>query len=1046
MAEKSISPWRPIALLAVAFLLLAGAGAVRARQQFLTRGIPDELPRPIDHGGAQLGLNIYLQGLDDAAQYSALQDIAAAGIRIVKQPFYYREGEPFDWPASDRLVNAIAQHGLQLVAQLDGDPTRDFAPPADRQHFASWAAEFADRYGDQVAAYIIWDEPNLQSHWGMQPVNAADYAALLAAAAGALRAADSNAVIVAAPLAPTTERGPENLSDVLYLEELYGAGAQPFFDAAAGKPYGFSAAPMDREVDHDTLNFSRAILLREVMEANGDGGKALFAGNWGWNALPPDWQGPPSIWGEVDGETRVEYTAQALQRARQEWPWMGMMFLESWQSPGPEDDPRHGFDVAGTPLERALPGLVATPDRALPGFHLATATGPGQSYEGGWRFSEQFGADISESGDALTLHFWGTEVGLRVRRADYRARLYVTIDGAPAPSLPHDGDGAALVLTAPSETEDYLEIVPVARGLEAAPHVLTVQAYRGWDQWALNGFSIGYRPDTRRSDAVVVGLVLLGILFVVSGLRDIPRARWASFSKGLSTRLSRLSDGAQLLLTLAAALLVTLTGWLTWGEQAAGIYRRLGDGSQLALTAAAASIFYLAPAFLLYLPALLLLFFLIFARPAWGLALVALFFPFYVLPKPLGPYRFSPVEIFVLVTTAATALRGVFYLRAAYRERMAGDAGGWNSLLASISLRVRQINTADYAVAFFLFVATASLFFTERLDVAQNEWRVVVVEPALFYFLMRLIRPSAKEMWTVLDAFVLGGLIVSVYGLYQYALGENVITVAGGLKRLHSIYGSPNNVALYLGRIVPFLVAVALLGWPTPRRRLLYGLALAPLGLSILLTFSKGGLFLGIPAGAGVVFLLWLRATKRAIWPWLVAGALAVVVLVVAVGLLPGLAQRLDLQGTTTFLRLSLWQASLNMFAENPIFGVGLDNFLYAYRGRYILESGWEEPNLNHPHNIVLDFATRLGIAGLIAGVWLLFALLKNLWRLPARLDDEWRPVAIGVAGSVAQMVAHGLVDHSFFLVDLAYIFFLLLGLTIWLRERSSVTSASLQG
>ena len=39
---------------------------------------------------------------------------------------------------------------------------------------------------------------------------------------------------------------------------------------------------------------------------------------------------------------------------------------------------------------------------------------------------------------------------------------------------------------------------------------------------------------------------------------------------------------------------------------------------------------------------------------------------------------------------------------------------------------------------------------------------------------------------------------------------------------------------------------------------------------------------------------------------------------------------------------------------------VGLDNFLYAYRGRYILDAAWQEPNLNHPHNIVLDFATRL--------------------------------------------------------------------------------------
>jgi O-antigen ligase len=128
------------------------------------------------------------------------------------------------------------------------------------------------------------------------------------------------------------------------------------------------------------------------------------------------------------------------------------------------------------------------------------------------------------------------------------------------------------------------------------------------------------------------------------------------------------------------------------------------------------------------------------------------------------------------------------------------------------------------------------------------------------------------------------------------------------------------------------------------------------------------------------------------------------------------------------------------MFAEHPLFGVGLDNFLYAYRGRYILESGWEEPNLNHPHNIILDFATRLGVAGLLAGAWLVFTLIRMLWRLPKRVSAEWRPIAIGISGSVAQMLAHGSVDHSFFLVDLSFAFFLLLALAVWLQPINRVT------
>ena len=63
----------------------------------------------------------------------------------------------------------------------------------------------------------------------------------------------------------------------------------------------------------------------------------------------------------------------------------------------------------------------------------------------------------------MTFTFWGTDVALRVRRADYRARFYATIDGQPANALPRDENGAALVLTAPDPAEDYLSDEWLAR-------------------------------------------------------------------------------------------------------------------------------------------------------------------------------------------------------------------------------------------------------------------------------------------------------------------------------------------------------------------------------------------------------------------------------------------------------------------------------------------------------------------------------------------------------------------------------------------------------
>ncbi len=1040
-----------VLLLALAALALLGLGALRARQAYLTRGIPPGLPEPTRHAGVTPGLNVYLNQVDNAERDAQLSQIADLGIRYVKQPFYY--SEEFDWAEADRLVTAVAQHPLTLIPLLDGNPQNSFAPPPIAD-FAAWAGEFATRYGDQVQHYIIWDEPNLTTHWGHQPVNPAAYAALLNAAAHAIRAADGDAVVVAAPLAPTIETGPQNLADPLFLQQLYEEGAADAFDVVAAKPYGFATPPTNRDTDISLTNFNRAILLREVMERNGDGRKAIWAGNWGWNTLPPDWTGNPSIWGGVTEVEQAEYTLDGLKRARQEWPWMGLMFLENWQPDAPPDDPAWGFSIAGrdTAVELAHFLQEQNPAVAWPGFHFASPDDPAQVYQGNWEFSPEFGADIGQQpdeqllGDRVTFTFWGTDVGLRVRRANFRARLYVTVDGRPANALPQDEHGATLILTAADPAEDYITTELVATGLEPRLHTLEVVASRGWDQWALHGFSVAYHPpDTLALSAAEVAVTLMryllagtAVLSFILALITSRKADWPGWFRQTRARYRRLDDGWQLALTWGTAVLVGLGAWLTWGEQVGSIYRRLGDGGQLALTATAAAIFYVSPAFLLMALALLALFILITFRPAWGLALVALCFPFYTYPvlKPIFHYRFSPVEIFMFVTFFAFLVNRIAY--AVIRKSQAISLSPISNLQSPISDHASRIT--DYAVLTFFLIATVSLFFTARLDVATNEWRMVILGPVLFYVVLRGIRPSAGELWTIWDAFVLGGLVVALVGLWQYGFDrDSLITAEGGLLRIRAFYGSPNNVGLFLGRVLPVLAAMALLGSvENGRRRWLYTAALFPIGLAALLTFSKGALFLGIPAALLFVFWQWQRVHGRKTWPWLILfGSLGVVGLAI-IQSVPALAGRLGLFGETGLFRLNLWRASLNMIRDHPLFGVGLDNFLYAYRGRYIFDAAWRDPNLSHPHNLFLDFGTRLGLLGLAAGLWMLAMLPVNLWRSRVRLPRQWLPLWVGIGAAFVDMVVHGLVDHSFFLVDLAFVFYLLLGTAVWLNDNAT--------
>jgi O-antigen ligase len=392
------------------------------------------------------------------------------------------------------------------------------------------------------------------------------------------------------------------------------------------------------------------------------------------------------------------------------------------------------------------------------------------------------------------------------------------------------------------------------------------------------------------------------------------------------------------------------------------------------------------------------------------------------LMKPIANFRFSPVEVFTLVTVAAVALRGAL---------PTNDEGRTTNRW---SLVVRRWSPLDWGVLAFVIAATISTALAAWQHVAWREWRVVIVEPALFYLLLRMVRPSGREMWRVVDGFVIGGLLVALWGLWQVAFApEQLITAEGGVMRLRAHYGSPNNVALYLGRVLPFLLAGALVG--VGRRRIVYGLLALPVGAALALTFSKGALFLGAPGAIVIMALLWQWRRGKAVWPVAAAVVIAAPLLFLAALQIPPLAARLDPQGITSVFRIHLWQASANMIVDHPLFGVGPDNFLYHYRGRYILNAAWQEPDLNHPHNLPLDLATRLGLVGLLIGGGLIAGLGRRVWQAARDRESAHWPLTLGLAGALTHLLLHGLVDHSLFLVDLAFSFYLLLGLSLWLNR-----------
>jgi O-antigen ligase len=973
----NLRTWRPLflALVGLGLAIALAVGAWLAYERLSANGSGAahgpllQIPFAVDK---TLGINTDLSRLDSGAREEALMSMEAAGFHWLRQRFSWDAIEPeqgtFDWKVWDNIVEEAARHNLGLIAVLDGSPVwaraggdaeNALAPPIETRAFGDFAAALALRYGDRIDHYQVWDEPNIAPHWGAREIDPAAYARLLREGAIRIRAADDGAVILAAALAPNVEPGGANMSDVQFLDALYEQGAAEWFDVAAAQPYDFDQ-PVDALPDPEKLNWRRVALLRNAMEAHGDDETAVWAASFG-----------------VSEATRQALSG-AVEQAREDWPWLGPMVWAAW-SP---DDAHGVYALTGVngeagPSYGALQSLATASAVAWPAAYPADH--PSGSYEGNWRVTPS-GADIGRNGDRLTITFRGTRLDLAVRRGDYRAFLFVTVDGQPANALPRDTNGGAyVVLYDPLGAQDT---VTLARDLADSEHVAEIVAERGWGQWAIVGWSV---------------------------LREVP------------ARLPWLPG----LLGLVAAAVLGVTVYRAWRDRVlladsvsmvVARYRALDDRLVLALTAMSAILLYAMVGTIPTLLALGLLALLLFLYPQMGLPLVALALPFSQLGRPLLGKVFSMVEILTLLTAAGWLANWLLGMR---------EWGARNRQhVARLGQIASSISALDWGVVALTALGAASLLWAEHSRVAAREYRTVILEAAVFYGLLRAMVRGQRSVWRLADAWVLGGALIALVGLFQWAFGQNLIT-AEGMWRVRGFYGSPNNLALYLGRLFPLGVAIA--AWGQGRqRRWAYALAGLVMAVALFLTYSRGAWVLGVPAS--LLFVAAMRGRRA-----LVAAAAVLVVLAIAVVLIVGagrLTSLLDTTEGTTFFRLQLWQSSWAVIRDRPLLGVGLDNFLYAYRSHYVLPTAWEEFDLSHPHNLVFDFWLRLGLAGLVILIWLLVAFFRRGWQAYKRLPDgNARLLALGLMGGMVNFVAHGLVDNAFFLVDLAFAFVLMLAL-----------------
>ena len=337
-AKSQHSPLRRALVIGFTLILVFVVG-LAIRQRALNAPVMAE-SRVVQTTAPLLCMHTLLENEVEAAKIQRSLEMTrelGAGTIVQFFPWAYVESERgrYDWARTDAIIRLARQQGLRVIARLGLTPAwarpagtplttlPDSAFPA----FADYAAAFAARYAADLQHIIIWNEPNLSAEWGFEPAQPARYAKLLREVYPRVKAANPEMVVLAGALAPTLEATDSQvgMNDLDFLRELYALGAGAHFDALAAHTYGFLAEP-EAPPAQQTLNFRRVELLREIMLAQGDGGKPVYITESGWNDHPR-WQQA------VRPSQRAAWTVRALQYADTRWDWLESLCIWALRYP-----------------------------------------------------------------------------------------------------------------------------------------------------------------------------------------------------------------------------------------------------------------------------------------------------------------------------------------------------------------------------------------------------------------------------------------------------------------------------------------------------------------------------------------------------------------------------------------------------------------------------------------------------------------------------------------------------------------------------------------
>ncbi|MBU0722177.1 O-antigen ligase family protein [Patescibacteria group bacterium] len=369
----------------------------------------------------------------------------------------------------------------------------------------------------------------------------------------------------------------------------------------------------------------------------------------------------------------------------------------------------------------------------------------------------------------------------------------------------------------------------------------------------------------------------------------------------------------------------------------------------------------------------------------------------------------------------------------------------------------------DWEIILLLLVSFAAAGVAGFSPSALGIWKAYFFEPILFFIVVFNIIQKEQGKNKILLALAMSAFLVSLLAIYQKftgALIDNPLWATEATRRVVSFFGYPNAVGLYLGPIILILVGLLTELFKNIKKDQTFNFQILKINfivvsivcslLAIYFAKSKGAM-IGVVVG---LFVFGLIIWKKVRWATITVALIILAGIVIYQPARNLVVENITLNNLSGQIRIIGWQESWEMLKDSRLLiGAGLANYQTAVRQYH--QPGFfynrdDDPNFHrqtvfnanyrqthwqpleiylYPHNIVLNFWSELGLAGVLLFIWIIgkyFVLGITNYKLQT---TNYKYLNIGLICAMVAIVTHGIVDVPYFKNDLAVMFWLLVAM-----------------